>query len=91
MKKHNTIVRIISLFSIFYFTLYIDNALAQTPKVWVSVDSLNVRAGPGSNFRVVARVHQGLKLGIIDRRGNWIKVRRPNGVLGWVNINYVSW
>jgi len=55
-------------------------------------DTLNVRAGPGVNFAVLATLQYGecgiQKLG--PKRGNWIRIRSGNKI-GWVNKRYIKW
>jgi uncharacterized protein YgiM (DUF1202 family) len=64
------------------------SALAQpvpTGIVRVTARVLNVRAGPGPNFAIVTKVGRGTILKVIGVRYGWLHVRRPAGVLGWVN------
>lgn len=49
--------------------------------VRVTVNNLNVRSGPGTNFSKVDQVHKGQAFTIIDQDGNWGKLK--SGV-GWI-------
>ncbi len=60
----------------------------------IPVEGLRVRQGPGTQYRVIAIVHPGDKLGALDtdadvasklgRDGQWLKIRTPEGQEGHV-------
>lgn len=56
----------------------------------VTVDSLNVRSGPGTRHGVIEVVHYGASLEILSRDGNWINVRTPYNSYGWVYGAYIT-
>ena len=45
---------------------------------------VEVLAGPGQNNATLATVHEGLDVEVWGEREEWIQVRLPNGVSGWV-------
>jgi len=45
---------------------------------------VEVLAGPGQNNATLATVHEGLAVEIWGQREEWIQLRMPNGVSGWV-------
>ena len=45
---------------------------------------VEVLAGPGQNNATLATVHEGLDVEVWGEREEWIQVRMPNGVSGWV-------
>ena len=45
---------------------------------------VEVLAGPGENNATLATVHEGLDVEVWGERQEWIQVRLPNGVSGWV-------
>jgi hypothetical protein len=53
--------------------------------VRVTAKVLNVRSGPGLKFAIVTKVGRGTVLKVIGVRYGWLHVRRPAGILGWVN------
>ena len=57
--------------------------------VKVTVDSLNVRKGPGTSYAVVTAIKKGEAYTIVEVNGSWGKLK--SGV-GWINIsaNYVK-
>ncbi|HKK13209.1 MAG TPA: SH3 domain-containing protein, partial [Gammaproteobacteria bacterium] len=49
---------------------------------------LNVRAGPGLEFTVIARVERGVSLAVFGSGPGWYYVRLPDGQYGWVMTQY---
>ena len=45
---------------------------------------LDVRSGPGDTNPQLAEIHEGLKLTVLGEREDWLQVRLPNGLTGWV-------
>jgi len=50
---------------------------------------LNVRQGPGTDFEKVGAVTKDTVLIELGRQGRWLRVRLPNGSVGWVSANYM--
>ena len=63
------------------------SAMAQTGTV--TVDALNVRASASTDSDVVGVVHQGQKVTIKDKTGNWYKIS-CNGKSGYVWKKYIN-
>jgi hypothetical protein len=45
---------------------------------------VNLREGPGMNFKVIGSITKGTPLSILEEKGNWIHVRTPEGKEPWV-------
>ena len=43
-------------------------------------------SGPGENFQVLTKVHEGTKFEIVETRGEWVSVKLPNGKGGFVRL-----
>ncbi len=58
----------------------------------VNSGALNVRSGPGTNYRTIAVVNGGTHLMLVGRDGvgKWLKVMIPTGSVGWVNGYYIT-
>jgi SH3-like domain-containing protein len=55
----------------------------------VKGQNVNLRAGPGTNHRVVGRAKYGEVLRTVRRQGRWAEVRMPNGRNAWIAANLV--
>ena len=54
------------------------------PTAVVVAQLADVLAGPGANNATLATVHEGLDVEVWAEREEWLQVRLPNGVSGWV-------
>ena len=54
----------------------------------VTKASIDVRAGPGTNYRHLGRYSSGQVLNVLgkDVRAKWLRVQPPNGAVGWVAV-----
>ncbi len=53
-----------------------------TQVVW---DSVNLRQGPGMNYKVIGNARKGTSLKIIEVNGDWLRVRLEDGSTAWVS------
>ena len=62
------------------------------PAGTVNTGFLNVRIGPGINYRPVAVVSSGAQVALLGRSqgGSWLLIRIPTGTTGWVNGYYIA-
>ncbi len=51
----------------------------------VVVDKVDVKSAPGEAGTEVFTLHQGVKVQIKDRSGEWAKIRLSDGKVGWLN------
>ena len=56
--------------------------LRVTQVVWANV---NLREGPGMNYRVISNLKKGTSLKILEVKGDWLHVRLEGGSEGWVS------
>lgn len=59
----------------------------------VTVNNLNLRAGPGTSYRVITKLSIGENLDVIGRNNTvtWLQVRRgPQSQEGWVSAGYIQ-
>lgn len=54
------------------------------PHVVVKKAKVNIRSGPGTRYRVVAKANKGVVFRTVKSIKGWIKVRHHDGVTGWV-------
>jgi SH3-like domain-containing protein len=58
--------------------------LDTTETVIVSVNSCNVRSGPGTQFDIVFTVGKGIPFKVIQKKGQWFEVQHADGDRGWI-------
>ena len=51
---------------------------------------LNLRAGAGTQYGVVAKLKRGTGCTVLEKSGNWRKVKTFKGQVGWVSANYLT-
>lgn len=51
---------------------------------------LNVRSGPGTQFRILTGVTTGDGLTIVERTEAWTKIRLEDGTEGWIPVGYLK-
>lgn len=59
----------------------------------IDTSFLNVRSGPGVQFAVLTVARGGTTVtltGFRDASGQWVQIRMPDGLVGWVNRNYIE-
>lgn len=56
----------------------------------VAWDSVNLREGPGTGYKVIGNAKKGASLIVVDSNGDWLRVRLENGRKGWVNRSATS-
>jgi formylglycine-generating enzyme required for sulfatase activity len=63
-----------------------------TPGAVVKDSSVEIREGPGSVYAVVATYPQGTKLDVLGRSAGkqWLKVRTPDGQVGWIRVEFLE-
>ncbi|HMK53085.1 MAG TPA: SH3 domain-containing protein [Thermodesulfobacteriota bacterium] len=54
------------------------------PITQVTWSSVNLREGPGTNYKVVGNVQKGTSLTVLEDKGQWLHVRREDGSDAWV-------
>ena len=62
-------------------------SLRTTQVAW---DSVNLREGPGKNYKVIRSVKKGTSLKILEVNGDWLRVRLDDGSTAWVSKSATS-
>lgn len=45
---------------------------------------INVRSGPGTNYKIVGKAEYGVVFETLERGKGWVKVRHEKGLTGWI-------
>ena len=49
--------------------------------------SVEMYSGPGENYQVLAKVHEGTRFEIVELHGEWLSVKLANGKGGYVKAD----
>jgi len=52
--------------------------------------SINMRRGPGTDYRITKLLEAGTKLEVVQRQDGWTEIRTENGDTGWVLSRFLS-
>ena len=55
--------------------------------VRVSTDILNVRSGPGTNYKITTQIYKSQLYTIVDEKNGWGKLKSG---AGWIALNYTT-
>lgn len=58
--------------------------VAKNPHLIVKKKRINVRSGPGRNYRLVGKANYGVVFKTIKSAKGWVNVEHENGLTGWV-------
>lgn len=56
----------------------------------VVVPEVEVRSGPGSEYNLAFKIHEGLQLFISERRGEWVQIDLGGKLVGWVPADRIE-
>jgi uncharacterized protein YgiM (DUF1202 family) len=45
---------------------------------------INIRTGPGTNYRIAGKAYYGVVFKTLKRDKDWVQVRHENGLTGWI-------
>ncbi len=77
-------MRIKTIFLVFLFLLSYFS-IAQAEMLSIKGNDINMRSGPGKNYKVLWELGDGFPLKLLKRRGNWNQVSDFEGSVGWVH------
>jgi len=64
------------------------SALAE--RAYVRGAPLNVRSGPGTEYRIISAIGPGEGLDILQRAKSWTRIRTREGKEGWISAGYLD-
>ncbi|MGL4913828.1 MAG: NlpC/P60 family protein [Romboutsia sp.] len=56
----------------------------------VTINDLNVRSGPSTKYKVIAKVNKDTKVSVLKSSNGWSQVRLSNGANGWLSGKYLT-
>ena len=66
------------------------SALSRIPFGIVLPAEVAVKEGADPNYRTSFAIHAGLKVRLLDREQDWVRIRLANGLEGWVKDSAVG-
>lgn len=79
----------LSLFLILFALVFVSSAWAKT-MLSISGDKVNMRTGPGTQYKVSWVLGNGYPLEVLKKSGNWYRVRDFEGTIGWVHSSVAT-
>jgi tetratricopeptide (TPR) repeat protein len=64
--------------------------LDHIPSGVILPDAVAVKEGADANYRTSFELHAGLRVRLLDRDQDWLRIRLPNGLEGWVRAQDVG-
>lgn len=66
--------------------------VAQAENAWIKGEiRLNLRTGPGNQFRIISGMSTGDPVTVVERGNGWTKVRKKDdGKMGWIPEGYLQ-
>ena len=53
-------------------------------------DAINVRGGPGTNFKELGKLSKGEKVAVVETKGEWTQIKPTSNCVGWVAADLVE-
>lgn len=66
-----------------------STSLSSTTKATVTADSLRIRSGPGTQYKVLASLKAKDSVTLLLRQNDWARIRTASGDIGWVAAQYI--
>jgi SH3-like domain-containing protein len=71
-----------------------EDVTSSTPSMIIKVNKnsnkkINIRSGPGTKHRIIAKAHYGVVLTTLQQKDGWVQVQHEKGVTGWVERSLV--
>ena len=70
--------------------LWKETSRARSDRAVVMAEKVDALSGPADDFTPLFTVHEGLRVRIRNRRGEWAQIALPNGLSGWVQADAVE-
>ena len=83
-------IKQIKLFSILFFLFLTFTTLSHASMVSVAGEDVNLRTGPGTNYKVKWKYGDGFPLKVLKEQGTWLKVEDFENDVGWLHKSLTS-
>ena len=89
ISQQSRLISIVALLFGLVFTLALP-AAAEDPVSWVADSYIDMRTQPGRGYPVFYVAERGERVELIRQRTDWIQIRTPRGIEGWVHVDDVG-
>ncbi|MEH6944845.1 N-acetylmuramoyl-L-alanine amidase [Bacillus sp. JJ722] len=72
------------------YTLRLNPTTTFNSTKYVTIDSLNMRKGPSTNFDIVGKLKKNDRVAVAYTVGNWSLVKTSKNIVGFVSTTYLS-
>jgi SH3-like domain-containing protein len=55
-----------------------------------TADAVNIRCGPGTNFKDVGKLAKGEKVEVVETKGEWMQIKPTDHCTGWITAEFVE-
>ncbi len=69
---------------------YEETVVEEASGYYYATTGLNVRKGPGTEYRIVDELERGERVAYLGKSGNWYKVRTGRGIEGYCYKSYLT-
>ena len=87
------LIAVISSLALIAFSPSLGYKIHQQETVQIGIvlqPAIEMFSGPGENYQVLAKVHEGTRFEIVEQRGDWLSVKLANGKGGFVRANQLG-
>jgi len=61
-----------------------NNLLGREPHLIVKKERIDIRNGPGENYKITGKANYGVVFRTLTRKKGWVKIKHEDGLEGWV-------
>jgi SH3-like domain-containing protein len=100
MQNKNSIIRlrkvvtsltlVVCLFTFLFASMVTVSSVSAAERLAISVNTANVRSGPGTNFQALWRMEKYTPIKVVSRQGKWIFFEDFEGTQGWMRDDLVD-
>ena len=87
MFKRNIITALVTAFVV---VLNIQTIYGLEKGIIKDCNSLNIRSGPSTTYKVLSKTYKNSVIEIISKSGPWYKIKTSSNIEGWVNSKYIG-
>ena len=87
------LIAVVSSLALISFSPSLGYRIHQQESVQIGIvlqPAIEMLSGPGENYQVLAKVHEGTRFEIVEQRGDWLSVKLANGKGGFVRANQLG-